>query len=347
MTSESISEGRDAEGAGCEPSVSHLGAQWMLARVWAATSVVICILVLTAVFGLFARVNWLADLCANLRVQQVIALVITIVITVIVKRWRFLILELMLLFVHLTWIAPAWMGRSDGASESDLVVMVTNVLTTNQQHELTVRQIADARADVVAVLELNHALAELLQRELESVFPHRLVVPKDSSNFGIALYSRHPMSDAERFELNVPGIESIAATITKDGQQYRLFATHPLPPMGRNGFQRRNDHLQQLAARVADEQNSPGGLPTMVLGDLNVTPWSPHFDDLESVTGLSRAGRGYGLTPTWYAKSHFAMGLILDHVLISGDLQCVSHHVATDVGSDHRAVIVGLALQSK
>lgn len=82
----------------------------------------------------------------------------------------------------------------------------------------------------------------------------------------------------------------------------------------------------------------------IVLGDLNLTPWSPLFSDLEASTELTRAGRGYGLTPTWYAKvGTFAMGLVLDHCLISDELQCVSHRVGADTGSDHRAVIVGLS----
>ncbi len=82
----------------------------------------------------------------------------------------------------------------------------------------------------------------------------------------------------------------------------------------------------------------------IVLGDLNLTPWSPLFSDLEASTELTRARHGYGLTPTWYAKvGTFAMGLVLDHCLISDELECVSHRVGADIGSDHRAVIVGLS----
>ena len=82
----------------------------------------------------------------------------------------------------------------------------------------------------------------------------------------------------------------------------------------------------------------------IVLGDLNLTPWSPLFSDLEASTELTRARHGYGLAPTWYAKvGTFTMGLVLDHCLISDELECVSHRVGADIGSDHRAVIVGLS----
>ena len=69
----------------------------------------------------------------------------------------------------------------------------------------------------------------------------------------------------------------------------------------------------------------------IVMGDLNLTPWSPLFSDFETSTELTRAGRGYGLTLIWYARVEtFAMGLVLDHCLISDDLRCVSLRPAVD-----------------
>jgi endonuclease/exonuclease/phosphatase (EEP) superfamily protein YafD len=75
-------------------------------------------------------------------------------------------------------------------------------------------------------------------------------------------------------------------------------------------------------------------LPTLVVGDLNATPWSSAFKGL----GLKRAG---DLTGTWPAALG-AFGLPLDHVLVSTHWSVAAAHVHGGLGSDHLALIVSL-----
>ena len=317
---------------------------WILGRVWNATALVICILIGTTLLSMLAQMHWLADLMANLRVQQVIAILIAVVITICFRRWRWLTLQIVLLAIHVPWFASAFVGRPSDAGQ-DLVVLVANVLTSNRHHDLIVNQIETADADVVAILELGTPLARTLELKIAQSYPFRSALPQDQGNFGIGLYSKHPLKDVQQFDLNIPSIKSIAATVSKDGQSYRVVATHPLPPMGRQGAKNRNDHLQQLADRLANYHDQNLEIPMILVGDLNLTPWSPLFADFESVSGLRRAGRGYGMTPTWYARPNFAMGLMLDHGLISDDLDCVSHQIGDGIGSDHRSVRLGIAMR--
>lgn len=322
---------------------------WLSERIWGFTSAVIWILIVTTMFGLFSRSHWLADMFANLRVQQVIGLLVAILVTAGFRYWRWLALLVVLLAIHVPWFLSAWTGASDSAGKpADLVVMVANVLTANRDHDSVVQQVNDSDADVVAILELGTPLHARLEKDLAATYPHRITNPQDSGNFGIGIYSRYPVSDTAKFALNIEAIKSIATTVTKNAKRYRVVATHPLPPMGKRGFHNRNDHLQQLSDRIAAYRQSNPTLPMVLVGDLNLTPWSPIFSDLESKTGLKRAGRGWGMTPTWYAttedkKAFFPMGLILDHALISDDLQCLSRKVGQANGSDHRSVRVELA----
>ena len=315
--------------------------QWLLSRIWMVTVVVICLLAATTVLSLFARSFWLADLLANLRVQQVIGLLMALIISVSLGRRRWVAIVAVLLAIHLPWFASAFAGRPAETADADLVVFSANVLTSNRQHELIVQQIEAAQADVVAIIELSSPLAKKLERSLTG-YPHRTVRAEDGGNFGIGLYSRYPLTEVDRFALNIDRIDSIAVTIEKDDQQYRIVATHPLPPMGAQGYKYRNDHLNMLAERLSLYRQENPKLPMVVVGDMNLTPWSPLFGDFESTTGLRRAGRGYGMTPTWYSRPHFAFGLVLDHGLISEDLTCVSRVIGDDMGSDHRAVLLGI-----
>ena len=318
----------------------HVG---LLERLLARASLTLLPLMLTTATGLFSRHHWIADLCANLRNQQVIALIGLFVIVLLSRRWYWLGLSILLIAIHLPWYASAFFGATAAGQPAELTVMVVNVLTSNRNFQLVEEEVAKASPDALAVLELGTPLASSLDETLASAYPHRIAIPQDGGNFGIGLYSRHPLSHVERLTFNVPSIETIAVTISKNKSEYRMVATHPLPPIGAGGFADRNEHLRQLADHIARFRSQDTGTPIIVLGDFNLTPWSPLFTDLEAATKLKRAGRGYGLTPTWYAKFEtFAMGLMLDHCLISDELQCVSHRVGGDIGSDHRAVIVGL-----
>ena len=41
-------------------------------------------------------------------------------------------------------------------------------------------------------------------------------------------------------------------------------------------------------------------IPVVLLGDLNLTPWSPLFLELQSRSGLVRGISDFSLEPTWY-----------------------------------------------
>jgi hypothetical protein len=79
-------------------------------------------------------------------------------------------------------------------------------------------------------------------------------------------------------------------------------------------------------------------LPTVVAGDLNATPWSPAFNELDDL-GLRRAT---GLAPTWPSALHGISGIPVDHVPASRHWRLVASGREPDLGSDHRPVIARL-----
>ncbi|WP_157664992.1 endonuclease/exonuclease/phosphatase family protein [Mariniblastus fucicola] len=328
----------------------HRLIRWVGRRILSTSAAALTIVVVTTLAGFFARHHWLADLYTNLRMQQVIGLIGVGTILAIGRHWKWVVIAFVTLCVHVPWFASALVPERptvgdvpDGQRE--LVVMTLNVLTSNRQHDKVLQQIETASPDVFTILELGTPLHERLEDGLSSTYPYRTTLPQDGGNFGIGLYSKHPLTDVDSFSTNIDSILSIGATVTVESAAYRIIATHPLPPIGRDGFQSRNEHLQMLGDRVAGLRRGNGSVPVVVMGDLNLTPWSPLFGDFESRSGLKLAQSGQGIIPTWYAKPKpiFPFGLVLDHVLLSDDLQCVRREVGGDVGSDHRAVIVTFA----
>ena len=291
------------------------------------------------ILTLFAPVHWLADLLANLRMQQLIGLLATLVLCLLHRRPKSIAIVVALIAVQIPWFVSA-SPQADTTQQNNretLSITFANVLTQNTRHREIIMDLTSRNPDIIAVVELSSSLAAKLTTEIAAEFPYALLRPQDNGNFGIGLFSKYPLHDQEVFELNVP-IESIAVTVTITDQDYRIFVTHPLPPMGPSAFADRNLHLKQLADRTRTFQTQSPPTAVVLVGDLNLTPWSPIFTDVEQASRLMRACERFDITPTWYRYPGFPFGLVLDHGLISDHLSCLAHLVGPDIGSDHRSI---------
>ncbi len=306
---------------------------------------------------LFARHFWIADLIANLRVQLVLGLLGMIVILLFLRRWRMVLVVTAVIAWQTSWLVSAFQSShvampsannpdasTPAGQPQNLRVFLANVLTRNQQHGHVTSQIREADPDVIVILELSSKLNATLQREFGESHNYAISEPQDDGNFGIGIWSRFPLTDAKIFHLNSQWIPSIEAEVEFNKRRIRVFATHPIPPMGSRNFAERNQHLALLGKRIRQQHVDDPEHTTLLLGDLNLTPWSPLFHDFLESSGLKNSAVGYGFQPTWYCGDSFPFGLVLDHALHSDDFSCVNRRVFPENGSDHRAQVFQFSL---
>lgn len=311
-------------------------SNWRRRVDWLAGLVAAC-----SILTLSARHWWVADLIANLRVQLIIGMLGTILLLSIMRRWRILAAVATLTMWQATAMRAAYQTGDIEPNQSNqrLRVFMANVLTRNQHHDQIIAQIRAADPDVIAILELSSKLEASLQREFSSTHEYFVSESQDDGNFGIGLWSRYPLSNGRVFHLNAPILPSIEADIELPSCTIHVMATHPLPPIGTRNFGHRNRHLSLLAQRMRNRQQIEPSCSQILLGDLNLTPWSPLFDDFLTSTGLQSAAAGRGLQPTWYRWPAFPFGLLLDHGLYSRNMHCDQRAILSANGSDHRAVV--------
>ncbi|MEO1524682.1 MAG: endonuclease/exonuclease/phosphatase family protein [Planctomycetota bacterium] len=302
------------------------------------------LLAVTAILGFiatcFASLHWVADVMANARIQLTLAALLATIACLAVRQKRQSILAFATVLAHVASMSGQLLGPMEKAQHgtSQIRLMTLNVLTRNEEHEAVVKEIESVDPDAFAVLEVNSVWINAIRRRLAATYPHELVHPEERGNFGIALFSKRPIQQPTTFKLNEE-IHSLEVVI--DG--VRIIATHPLPPIGTRGFRSRNTHFDRLAERVATKRRIAPSEPLVLMGDLNVTPWSPIFTRFARNTELHRAKVGIDFQPTWYAfGSNLLTGLKLDHVLISDELSCEEARIGANVGSDHRSVSVQL-----
>ena len=327
-----------------DPSVSRRALPSLIVR-----SLAIVVLA-SALLSLLARHWWISDLIANLRIQLLLSLIgITAVCFVARQKKTAVVLSAVLLW-QISWILPVMSHAPRPAASFALKVCTINVLTQNMQYDRIIAALKKADPDIIAVLELGTTLERKLMAEFRNIYPHRVMEPNDSGNFGIGLLSKLPLQDARIFKLSTAQLPSIQATARWNGQTLHLMATHPIPPVNSQYFAARNDHLNRLAERIRNLNEDSAGQPVIVLGDLNLTPWSPIYADFLQQSSLKDSLGGDGISslrPTWYRWPWFPFGLILDHGFASPNLVCTRRSVLEDIGSDHRPVLLEYAHSSQ
>jgi len=244
------------------------------------------------------------------------------------RRWVLLALALPLPWITASPAAP-WANAPTGT----ISVLSANLHLDTTDPEPLRKRLAQFSPDVVVLLELSRSYAAGLQDFSE--YPHRVLAPEDGP-FGIGVLSRHPLrhSAVQRDE---EGIPHVILDVMHEGQLVRLAAVHPMPPISAAYRQKRDVRLLQVAEDMAQE-----GVPSIIAGDFNTTPWSSAFLALD-MKGFRRAG---GLEGTWPATLGPA-GLPMDQVLVNEYWEVGSHEVLDGIGADHRAVLTSLQLRSR
>jgi endonuclease/exonuclease/phosphatase (EEP) superfamily protein YafD len=217
-------------------------------------------------------------------------------------------------------------------------VVLANVHTANRQKVAFVTWVTSVKPDLLVVEEVNSEWLKALT-PLKTMLPYSEVRPR-RDNFGIALLSRYPLDTVRTEYIGEAGVPSLVATLRLNDRPITVLATHPLPPIGREYFDFRNDQLQALAERIQKIET-----PVLVAGDLNVTMWSPWYRDLIHSTGLKNGRKGFGIQPTWPTGLPAPLRIPVDHVLHSPDFAVTSFRTGPANGSDHLPLVVDLLLR--
>ncbi len=291
------------------------------------------------VLGFFGARAWYLDLFSHFRVQYFLALAAAALVLAALRWLKTATAFGLLALVNLAVLAPLYFGRTPmpaGTHPPPLRVMLLNVNTHNGNPPRVSAAILQAQPDIAVIQEVSaHWVAAM--DDVISRYPHRHIEPRED-NFGIALFSRFPFRHCRTVEIGPAGVPSIVAEVATPQGPCTVVATHPLPPGGREYSRLRNEQLAALAAFV--RQTAP---PLLLVGDLNTTPWSPHFTRLLRDSGLRDSARGWGVQPTW-PDFNPLLRIPIDHLLHAPGISIVKRRVGPPAGSDHFPLIVDVLL---
>lgn len=219
-------------------------------------------------------------------------------------------------------------------------IMVANVLMSNDRTDLLLEILRKSDPDIVVLLETN-AWWESRLAVLDADYPHCLKCPLENK-YGMHLYSRLPLHDAQIRFLVEPDFPSMHALVTlPSGDRFRLHALHPAPPSPtENETSRERDAELVMVGKKA----AKSALPVIVTGDMNDVAWSATTRLFRKVSGLLDPRIGRGMFNTFHA-GHTFMRWPLDHLFHSCHFTLVDIRRLEYFGSDHFPILVELALE--
>jgi endonuclease/exonuclease/phosphatase (EEP) superfamily protein YafD len=290
--------------------------------------------------ALFARLSWVAELATHFRVQYFCLLAGSCLLYLVINQLKLAGAAGTLALVNGLLVGSVYLPAEkvpDGGRTMRAVSV--NVLASNRNHEAVLQFVHETHPDFVLFLEVNQRWAEQLHK-LDAEYPHSHTFAQEG-HFGMAFYSRIPFKKVEVTDPTDGRTSCFVVHFSESGKNWTFLGAHPASPSRARYSDDRNRELMYLANLARSERQ-----PVMLMGDLNITPWSPYFGDLLRESGLCDSRQGQGVQasfPAWYP----VVLIPIDHCLASPDITIHERQVGASVGSDHYPIIVDFSLPEK
>jgi endonuclease/exonuclease/phosphatase (EEP) superfamily protein YafD len=281
--------------------------------------------------------NTVSEVFLNFCLQYFLSALIFLVIFCLSRQWKMAVMaSLIMLYAGLfliPFLRTAHVLKADRFE--DITILQFNVSYDHEDVRKVVSWITEKAPDIVVIQEATPDICEHL-KDLSVSYPHSLSNPKMGA-YGMVLYSKLPLQHYERsFIGNFTNEYTTVAFQTPEKQiPFILIELHAFWPFGGRGLDERRYELSSISniiARFPDTRK-------LLIGDLNTTPYSPYFKDLEKVSGLRNAMRGSNFYGTWPNFLPPPLRIPIDHLLVSDKIEVLERQVCPDWGSDHLPVI--------
>ena len=224
---------------------------------------------------------------------------------------------------------------------TQIKLMVSNVLTSNDNTDALVNLVDQQTPDVLITLESDKKWENALTA-IEPNYPYTVKIPLDNL-YGMHLYSRFELIDPEVKYLLVEDIPSIHTQIRltggeHDGKVIWLYCLHPMPPSPTEADKSttRDAELLMVGKHIHDSDKT-----VILAGDLNDVAWSKTTRMFQRISQLLDPRIGRFFINTFHVKFPF-LRWALDHIFHSPCFTLVDIQRMPSIGSDHFPVLTTL-----
>ena len=301
------------------------------------------VLFLTLFLSYFAKVSWFFDLFTHFRFQYLIASLVLLVIFTSLRKGFFIGFSIFLVAANIFLATENIVfvpKKSESQTSRTLTIVQYNRLLLNFDHEIVKNWLVEnaERFDVVVLQEANAKLSRTAE-QVHHKYPYQVLKARNDA-FGIIILSR--IKPKEYQEISIPGPlfrnMAIRVVIRPEGfeQDVAIYALHAMPPMDKEQQEQRNFELKTVALEIVKDETER----RIMVGDWNLTPYSPFFYKLLKESGLQRQSTHLIPLPTWPSVLlPWAMQIPIDHVLVDPSLTIIKEERENSMGSDHYPLV--------
>ncbi len=322
-------------------SLLYYGAQWLAGLITFVT-----------IWGWLPLDNWWVRGVEFPRIQiMILGIIAWVGMLVFGAEWQlgqwllFIVLSITLAF-QLRMVLPytkLWKKEVKNAKdkpeveECQLKIMVSNVLTPNDETQKLVDLVKDKQPDILITLETDKKWETALN-QIEADYPYTVKVPLDNL-YGMHLYSKLELINPEVKYLMIDDIPSIHTQMRlQGGQIIWLYCLHPMPPSPTEADKSTTRDAELLMVGKHIKENNQTAI---LAGDLNDVAWSKTTRRFQRISGLLDPRIGRHFINTFHVKYPF-LRWALDHIFHSACFTVVDIKRMPSIGSDHFPVMTTL-----
>lgn len=305
------------------------------------TAIAVTILLSATLLSVAARVWWVCDLFTHFRPQLALGCLLTCLAGSGLRARALAWMSSAGLALNVLLMAPViWPSSPVTLADGRPVRVVSfNVAFFNRDFAALGPFLESLHADVVALQEMPPERLPALLASLPS-YPHRFV-DANRDQYGVVLVSRWPLLAGRSMELGVPGRPAARVSVEFPDARLDLTAVHLVWPIGAEVSRQRNVQMVALA-RVARACQGA----CVIVGDFNVTRWSPRFQDLLLESRLRDCAQGV-FAPTTWPSWPLPLRIRIDQCLANGAVAVDGLAAGPAAGSDHLSTINDLRIEKR
>jgi endonuclease/exonuclease/phosphatase (EEP) superfamily protein YafD len=304
----------------------------------------VLILILTAV-SFFTLTSLLGrrrlfELTTHFKLQY--ALAATVCTFWFLSQGLWLFFAVAFIFSAINWkdVLPFYFSSSkqNPKATTPLKLFHANMLYTINNTDAVIAEIQKENPDILILQEVTEEEWQDL-KALTEICPHYKSIFARHGD-GIILFSRFPFEHIEVLDFNKPSRWGFFAEFNINGVKVSFVTIHPPTPLHEPNFNLRNAQFVNAAKLICEKKGNK-----ILIGDFNLTPFSPYYRDLLRDSKLRDARQGKGLLTTWPAHLPPFLRLAIDHCLVSDEISVKDIRLGNRVDSDHLPMIVELRLE--
>ncbi len=293
-----------------------------------------------SLIALLGEQFWVAELFTHFRLYYLLIQALLVLIFLYTGRRVLMILSILFAIPN-AWVVGPYLtpaitsiatlgGKSATAgigNDVGIGIVALNVNYRNEEFARIAGYLRDFDPDIIVIAEFTPAWRDELEF-LRDSHPWQLGAARNDQ-WGLAVFSRLPLVDTELIDLAQTDSVHVRFVIEAETAKLEVFAVHLFSPTSSVLAHNRNLQLENLAERVAASEYR-----SIVVGDLNLTPFSPYFSRFIDRSGLLDARRLDGFHVTWPASA-VPVWIPIDHALADAAVNVAEVRTGPDVGSDH------------